>query len=115
MSTEVFENIKPTPKSLDGVSALEYATHVYICLTHEDKDAFIQAGAEAIALKDLENAPIFLEAAKAHKKPYYIIALDREEEDGSNPGKEAQAQLYADLKAAGLVAEFCEPGIFCGE
>ena len=114
MSTNLL-NTKPTPNNLYGVTSLEHATHVYICLTIEDANAFIQAGAEAIALEDLENAPVFLEAAKAHKKPYYIIALDREEEDGSNPGKAAQAQLCAALKAAGLIAEFCEPGIFCGE
>ena len=110
------DNKVRTPHSLYNVSAVEHASHVYICLTIEDAEAFQQSGAEAIALETLENIEAFLTAAKDHKRPYYVLALDHEEEDGSNPGKKAQRILCANMRAAELEAVESDPNIlFIGE
>ena len=101
-----------TARNLFNISSLQYADVIYICEKVEDANAFIVCGAEAVAIENLSNINIMLEAAKQYKSPVYMLALDTgAAEDGSNPGGAAQLELYKAMKAAGITARTCNPNL----
>ena len=99
------KQVQGRQKDLFNLEALEGAETPIICEGELDAISLYQAGAGAVvAIGTIVNAGIILEEAKKHPEAVFILALDNDpdKEDGSNPGRETQKKLAADMKAAGL-------------
>lgn len=111
------KQVQGRQKELFNLEALDGATMPIICEGELDTISLYQAGAASvIGIGTTTNTGTILEEAKKHPEAVYILALDNDpdKEDGSNPGKEAQKKLAADMTAAGLAVLAVDPGRIYG-
>ena len=111
------KQVQGRQKELFNLEALDGATTPIICEGELDTISLYQAGAASvIGIGTTTNTGTILEEAKKHPEAVYILALDNDpdKEDGSNPGKEAQKKLAADMTAAGLAVLAVDPGRIYG-
>lgn len=112
------KQVQGRQKELFNLEALDGATTPIICEGELDTISLYQAGAASvIGIGTTTNTGTILEEAKKHPEAVYILALDNDpgKEDGSNPGREAQFKLAADMKAAGLEVLSIDPAKIYGE
>jgi replicative DNA helicase/5S rRNA maturation endonuclease (ribonuclease M5) len=112
------KQVQGRQKDLFNLEALDGAETPIICEGELDTISLYQAGAASVVgIGTTTNAGTLLEEAKKHPEAVYILALDNDpdKEDGSNPGKEAQMKLAADMKAAGLAVLNINPADIYGE
>ena len=112
------KQVQGRQKDLFNLEALDGAETPIICEGELDAISLYQAGAGAVvAIGTTTNAGTLLEEAKKHPEAVFILALDNDpdKEDGSNPGKEAQRKLAADMTAAGLAVLNIDPAKIYGE
>lgn len=112
------KQVQGRQKDLFNLEALEGSATPIICEGELDAISLYQAGAGAVVgLGTITNAGTLLEEAKKHPDAVFILALDNDpdKEDGSNPGKEAQLKLAADMTAAGLELLNVDPSQIYGE
>ena len=112
------KQVQGRQKDLFNLEALDGAETPIICEGELDAISLYQAGAGAVVgIGTTTNAGTLLEEAKKHPEAVFILALDNDpdKEDGSNPGKEAQKKLAADMKAAGLEVLSIDPAKIYGE
>lgn len=112
------KQVQGRQKDLFNIEALEGAETPIICEGELDAISLYQAGAASVVgIGTTTNAGTLVEEAKKHPQAVFILALDndRDKEDGSNPGKEAQKKLAEDLTAAGLSVLSIDPGKIYGE
>ena len=105
-------------KELFNIEALNGAETPIICEGELDAISLYQAGAGAVVgIGAVTNTGILLEEAKKHPEAVFILALDNDpdKEDGSNPGKDVQLKLAADMMAAGLVVLNVDPARIYGK
>lgn len=102
---EYTKQVQGSQKDLFNLEALEGAATPIICEGELDAISLYQAGADSVVgIGAIINAGRILEEAKKHLEYVYILAFDNDQdkEDGTNPGKDAQRKLAADMAAAGL-------------
>lgn len=115
---EYIKQVQGRQKDLFNLEALDGAATPIICEGELDAISLYQAGAGAVvAIGTIVNAGRFLEEAKKHPEAVFILALDNDpdKEDGSNPGKDAQRKLAADMTAAGLAVLNIDPAGIYGQ
>jgi len=112
------KQVQGRQKDLFNLEALDGAETPIICEGELDAISLYQAGAASVvAIGTTTNAGTLLEEAKKHPEAVFILALDNDpdKEDGSNPGKEAQRKLAADMTGAGLAVLNIDPAKIYGE
>lgn len=114
------KQVQGRQKDLFNLDALngEMAFAPFICEGELDAISLYQAGAACVvAIGTITNAGTFLEEAKKHPETVFILAFDNDKpkEDGSTPGKEAQAKLAAEMETAGLEVLSYDPAKIYGE
>lgn len=118
IEAQYIKQVQGKQKDLFNLEALDGAATPIICEGELDAISLYQAGAGAVvATGTIINAGIILEEAKKHPEAVFILAFDNDpdKEDGSNPGKDAQRKLAADMKAAGLEVLNIDPADIYGE
>ena len=118
IEAQYIKQVQGKQKDLFNLEALEGAATPIICEGELDAISLYQAGASSVvSIGTIVNTAIILEEAKKHPEAVFILALDndKDKEDGSNPGKEAQKKLAADMKAAGLEVLSIDPAKIYGE
>lgn len=118
LEAQYVKQVQGRQKDLFNLEALDGAETPIICEGELDAISLYQAGAGAVVgIGTTTNAGTLLEEAKKHPEAVFILALDNDpdKEDGSNPGKEAQRKLAADMKAAGLEVLSIDPAKIYGE
>lgn len=99
------KQVQGRQKDLFNLEALETAGTPWIIEGEIDAISLYQAGAGAVvAIGTTNNTETILAEAKKHPNAVYILALDNDpdKENGTNPGKDAQRKLAAQMQAAGL-------------
>ena len=112
------KQVQGRQKDLFNLGALEMAETPIICEGELDAISLCQAGADSVVgIGTIINAGRILEEAKKHPEAVFILALDNDpdKEDGTNPGKDTQRKLAADMAAAGLSVLNIDPGQIYGE
>ena len=112
------KQVQGRQKDLFNLEALDGAETPIICEGELDAISLYQAGAASVvAIGTIVNCGRMLEEAKKHPEAVFILALDNDpdKEDGSNPGKDAQRKLAADMTAAGLAVLNINPADIYGE
>jgi len=112
------KQVQGRQKDLFNLEALDGAETPIICEGELDAISLYQAGAASVVgIGTTTNAGTLLAEAKKHPEAVFILALDNDpdKEDGSNPGKEAQKKLAADMTAAGLAVLSIDPAKIYGE
>jgi len=115
---DYIKQVQGSQKDLFNLEALNGAETPIICEGELDAISLYQAGAASVVgIGTTTNAGTLLAEAKKHPEAVYILALDNDpdKEDGSNPGKEAQKKLAADMTAAGLAVLASDPAKIYGE
>lgn len=115
---EYTKQVQGSQKDLFNLEALEGAATPIICEGELDAISLYQAGADSVVgIGAIINAGRILEEAKKHLEYVYILAFDNDQdkEDGTNPGKDAQRKLAADMAAAGLDVLNIDPGQIYGD
>lgn len=118
LEANYIKQVQGRQKDLFNLEALDGAETPIICEGELDAISLYQAGAGAVVgIGTTTNAGTLLEEAKKHPEAVFILALDNDpdKEDGSNPGKETQRKLAADMKAAGLEVLSIDPADIYGE
>ena len=118
LEAQYVKQVQGRQKDLFNLEALDGAETPIICEGELDAISLYQAGAASVVgIGTTTNAGTLLEEAKKHPEAVFILALDNDpdKEDGSNPGKEAQKKLAADMKAAGLEVLSIDPAKIYGE
>ena len=118
IEAQFIKQVQGRQKDLFNLEALEGAETPIICEGELDAISLYQAGAASVvAIGTTTNAGTLLEEAKKHPQAVFVLALDNDpdKEDGSNPGKEAQRKLAADMTAAGLAVLNIDPAKIYGE
>lgn len=118
LEAQYVKQVQGRQKDLFNLEALDGAETPIICEGELDAISLYQAGAGAVVgIGTTTNAGTLLEEAKKHPEAVFILALDNDpdKEDGSNPGKEAQKKLAADMTAAGLAVLSIDPAKIYGE
>ena len=118
LEAQYIKQVQGRQKDLFNLEALNGAETPIICEGELDAISLYQAGAASVVgIGTTTNAGALLEEAKKHPEAVFILALDNDpdKEDGSNPGKEAQKKLAADMKAAGLEVLSIDPAKIYGE
>lgn len=98
------KQIEGFQNTLFNLKAIEGATP-FVVEGEIDAISLYQAGAnDVIAIGSITNTGKFLSEARKHPENVYILAFDndRDKEDGSNPGKQAQINLAQDMEKYGL-------------
>lgn len=102
----LLKQIQGRQKDLFNLEAMNGAAVIWVCEGELDTISLYQAGAGAVVgIGTITNTGRMLEEAKKHPETVYIIALDNDppnEKTGKRPGWEAQAELTAEMQAAGL-------------
>ena len=115
---EYTKQVQGRQKDLFNLEALDGAEVAIICEGELDAISLYQAGAASVVgIGTTTNAGTLLEEAKKHPETVFVLALDndKDKEDGSNPGKDAQKKLAADMTAAGLAVLNINPADIYGE
>ena len=118
LEANYIKQVQGRQKDLFNLEALNGAETPIICEGELDAISLYQAGAASVVgIGTTTNAGTLLEEAKKHPEAVFILALDNDpdKEDGSNPGKEAQKKLAADMTAAGLAVLSIDPAKIYGE
>lgn len=118
LEANYIKQVQGRQKDLFNLEALDGAETPIICEGELDAISLYQAGAASVVgIGTTTNAGTLLEEAKKHPEAVFILALDNDpdKEDGSNPGKEAQTKLAADMTAAGLAVLSIDPAKIYGE
>lgn len=118
IEAQYIKQVQGRQKDLFNLEALEGAETPIICEGELDAISLYQAGAASVvAIGTIVNTATLLEEAKKHPEAVFILALDNDtdKEDGSNPGKEAQRKLAADMTEAGLAVLNIDPAKIYGE
>ena len=118
LEAQYVKQVQGRQKDLFNLEALDGAETPIICEGELDAISLYQAGAGAVVgIGTTTNAGTILEEAKKHPEAVFILAFDNDpdKEDGSNPGKDTQRKLAADMKAAGLEVLSIDPAKIYGE
>ena len=111
------KQLQGTQKDLFNLEGINGKTPI-ICEGELDAISLYQAGASSVvAIGTIANIAEVLTEAKKHPEAVFILALDndKDKENGSNPGKDAQKKLAADMKEAGLCVLNVYPPDIYGE
>lgn len=117
LEAQYVKQVQGRQKDLFNLEALDGAETPIICEGELDAISLYQAGAGAVVgIGTTTNAGTILEEAKKHPEAVFILAFDNDpdKEDGSNPGKDTQRKLAADMKAAGLEVLSIDPAKIYG-
>lgn len=111
-AAQYVKQVAGAQRDLFNLGALDGADVCYICEGELDAISLHQAGAPAaVGIGSISNCGKMLEEAKKWPAAVFVPLLDadKDKEDGSNPGQDAQRRLVADMQAAGLAVLNADP------